>query len=79
MNEVVLWELNKNKGGLMSEQMKIVVDKQNKHGTDFYYPVCELSKTLVKLKGNTKKVLTRNDMFLLSKSFDITLKPQKVL
>ncbi len=25
----------------MSEQMKIVVDKQNKHGTDFYYPVCE--------------------------------------
>ncbi len=79
MNEVVLWELNKNKGGTMSEQMKIVVDKQNKHGTDFYYPVCELSKTLVKLKGNTKKVLTRNDMFLLSKSFDITLKPQKVL
>ena len=63
----------------MSEPMKIVVDKQNKHGTDFYDPVCELSKTLVKLKGNTKKVLTRNDMFLLSKSFDITLKPQKVL
>jgi len=44
----------------MSEhQVKIVVDRQNKHGTDYYYPVCELSKTLVKLKGNTKKVLTR--------------------
>ena len=51
----------------MSEQIKIVVDRQNKHGTDFYYPVCELSKTLVKLKGNTKKVLTKSDMFLLSK------------
>ena len=63
----------------MSEQIRIVVDRKNKHGTDFYYPVCELSQTLVKLKGNTKKVLTRNDMFLLSKSFDITLKPQKVL
>jgi len=64
----------------MSEhKIKIVVDRKNKHGTDFYYPVCELSKTLVKLKGNTKKVLTRNDMFLLSKSFDITLQPQKIL
>ena len=63
----------------MSEQIRIVVDRKNKHGTDFYYPVCELSQTLVKLKGNTKKVLTKSDMFLLSKSFDITLKPQKVL
>ena len=39
----------------MSEQIKLVVDRKNKHGTDFYYPVCELSQTLVKLKGNTKK------------------------
>ena len=62
----------------MSEQIKLVVDRKNKHGTDFYYPVCELSKTLVKLKGNTKKVLTRSDMFLLSKSFDIELTPQKI-
>ena len=63
----------------MSEhQVKIVVDRQNKHGTDYYYPVCELSKTLVKLKGNTKKVLTRSDMFLLNKSFDIELTPQKI-
>ena len=63
----------------MSEhQVKIVVDKKNKHGTDFYYPVCELSKTLVKLKGNTKKVLTRSDMFLLIKQFDIELTPQKI-
>ena len=53
----------------MSEQkIKIVVYRKNKHGTDFYYPVCELSQTLVKLKGNTKKVLTKSDMFLLSKS-----------
>jgi hypothetical protein len=63
----------------MSEhKIKIVVDRQNKHGTDFYYPVCELSKTLVKLKGNTKKVLTKSDMFLLIKLFDINLKEQKV-
>ena len=62
----------------MSEQMQIVVDKKNKHGTDFYYPVCEMSQTLVKLKGNTKKVLTKSDMFLLSKLFDINLKEQKV-
>ena len=63
----------------MSEhQVKIVVDRQNKHVTDYYYPVCELSKTLVKLKGNTKKVLTRSDMFLLSKQFDINLEPQKL-
>ena len=62
----------------MSEQIKIVVDRKNKHGTDFYYPVCELSKTLVRLKGNTKKVLTRSDMFLLSKQFDINLTPQKI-
>ena len=62
----------------MSEhKIKIVVDRQNKHGTDFYYPVCELSQTLVKLKGNTKKVLTKSDMFLLSKQFDINLKEQK--
>ena len=62
----------------MSEQIKLVVDRKNKHGTDFYYPVCELSKTLVKLKGNTKKVLTKSDMFLLIKLFDINLKEQKV-
>ena len=62
----------------MSEQMQIVVDKKNKHGTDFYYPVCELSQTLVKLKGNTKKVLTKSDMFLLSKLFVIILKGQEV-
>ena len=62
----------------MSEQIKIVVDRQNKHGTDFYYPVCELSQTLVKLKGNTKKVLTKSDMFLLSKLFVIILKGQEV-
>ena len=63
----------------MSEhKIKIVVARKNKHGTDFYYPVCELSKTLVKLKGNTKKVLTKSDMFLLSKLFDINLKEQKV-
>ena len=63
----------------MSEhKIKIVVDRKNKHGTDFYYPVCELSKTLVKLKGNTKKVLTKSDMFLLSKLFDINLKEQEV-
>ena len=63
----------------MSEhQIKIVVDRKNKHGTDYYYPVCELSKTLVKLKGNTKKVLTKSDMFLLSKQFDINLEPQKL-
>ena len=62
----------------MSEQIRIVVDRKNKHGTDFYYPVCELSKTLVKLKGNTKKVLTKSDMFLLSKLFDINLKEQEV-
>ena len=62
----------------MSEQIKLVVDRKNKHGTDFYYPVCELSQTLVKLKGNTKKVLTRSDMFLLSKQFDINLTPQKL-
>jgi hypothetical protein len=61
----------------MSEQIKIVVDRKTKHGTDFYYPVCELSQTLVKLKGNTKKVLTKSDMFLLSKQFDINLKEQK--
>ena len=63
----------------MSEQIRIVVGRKNKHGTDFYYPVCELSQTIVKLKGNTKKVLTKSDMFLLSKSFDITLQPQKIL
>jgi hypothetical protein len=57
--------------------IKIMVDRKTKHGTDFYYPVCELSKTLVKLKGNTKKVLTKSDMFLLSKQFDINLKEQK--
>ena len=62
----------------MSEQIKIVVDRQNKHGTDFYYPVCEMSQTLVKLKGNTKKVLTKSDMFLLSKLFVIILKGQEV-
>ena len=62
----------------MSEQIKLVVDRKNKHGTDFYYPVCELSQTLVKLKGNTKKVLTKSDMFLLSKLFDINLKKQEV-
>ena len=62
----------------MSEQIRIVVDRKNKHGTDFYYPVCELSQTLVKLKGNTKKVLTKSDMFLLSKLFDINLKKQEV-
>ena len=62
----------------MSEQIKLVVDRQNKHGTDYYYPVCELSQTLVKLKVNTKKVLTKSDMFLLSKQFDINLKEQKV-
>ena len=63
----------------MSEhKIKIVVDRKNKHGTDFYYPVCELSQTLVKLKGNTKKVLTKSDMFLLIKLFDINLKEQKV-
>ena len=62
----------------MSEQMQIVVDKKNKHGTDFYYPVCEMSQTLVKLKGNTKKVLTKSDMFLLSKLFVIILKGQEV-
>ena len=62
----------------MSEQLQIVVDKQNKHGTDFYYPVCEMSQTLVKLKGNTKKVLTKSDMFLLSKLFVIILKGQEV-
>ena len=63
----------------MSEhQIKIVVDRKNKHGTDYYNPVCELSKTLVRLKGNTKKVLTRSDMFLLSKQFDINLTPQKI-
>ena len=62
----------------MSEQIRIVVDRQNKHGTDFYYPVCELSQTLVKLKGNTKKVLTKSDMFLLSKLFVIILKGQEV-
>ena len=62
----------------MSEQIKLVVDRKNKHGTDFYYPVCELSKTLVKLKGHTKKVLTKSDMFLLSKQFDINLEPQKL-
>ena len=62
----------------MSEQIKLVVDRKNKHGTDFYCPVCELSQTLVKLKGNTKKVLTKRDMFLLSKLFDINLKEQKV-
>jgi len=63
----------------MSEhQIKIVVDKKNNHGTECYYPVCELSKTLVKLKGHTKKVLTRSDMFLLSKQFDINLAPQKL-
>jgi len=39
----------------MSEQIRIVVDKQNKRGTDFYYPVCELSQTLVKLKGIQRK------------------------
>ena len=58
--------------------MQIVVDKKNKHGTDFYYPVCEMSQTLVKLKGNTKKVLTKSDMFLLSKLFVIILKGQEV-
>ena len=62
----------------MSEQIKLVVDRKNKHGTDFYYPVCELSKTLVKLKGNTRKVLTKSDMILLSKQFDINLEPQKL-
>ena len=63
----------------MSEhKIKIGVDRKNKHGTDFYYPVCELSQTLVKHKGNTKKVLTKSDMFLLSKLFDINLKEQKV-
>ena len=62
----------------MNEQIKIVVDRKNKHGTDFYYPVCELSQTLVKLKGNTKKDLTKSDMFLLSKLFDINLKEQEV-
>ena len=62
----------------MSEQIKLVVDRKNKHGTDFYYPVCELSQTLVKLKGNTKKALTKSDMYLLSKLFDINLKEQKV-
>ena len=63
---------------MIEHKIKIVVDKKNKHGTDFYYPVCELSKTLVKLKGNTKKVLTRSDMFLLIKQFDIELTPQKI-
>ena len=62
----------------MSEQIRIVVDRKNKHGTDFYYPVCELSQTLVKLKGNTKKDLTKSDMFLLSKLFVIILKGQEV-
>ena len=63
----------------MSEhKIKIVVDRKNKHGTDFYYPVCEMSQTLVKLKGNTKKVLTKSDMFLLSKLFVIILKGQEV-
>ena len=62
----------------MSEQIKLVVDRKNKHGTDYYYPVCELSKTLVKLKGNTKKVLTKSDMFLLIKLFDINVKEKKV-
>ena len=64
----------------MSEhQVKIVVDKRTKHGQDFFYPMCEMSETLVKLKGHTKKVLTRrSDMFLLSKLFDIELTPQKI-